>query len=69
MSVEHVDADLYKMNFRQDYQLDKALNAGIDTAEKLVDFISEEMYFGIPLDIDVHRYGCSAFATQTSDGK
>ena len=69
MSVKNVGDDLYTMNYKQNYHLDKALKSEIKNEEDLYSFISNNMFFGYQLEIDASKYGCSAFTTSTPDDK
>ncbi len=69
MSVKLVGDDLYTMRFQQDYHLDKALQAEIKSENDLLKFICDDMFFGYQIDANLEKYGCSAFITQTPDGK
>lgn len=68
-SVKHVGSDLYTMNFQQDYHLDKALSSNIKSESDLLRFICDDMFFGYQLDANLEKYACSAFVTETPDGK
>lgn len=69
MSVKNVGDDLYTMNYKQNYHLDKALKSEIKNEEDLYSFISKEIFFGYEINIDYSKYGCSAFYTSTPDDK
>ena len=68
-NVEQVGHNLYKVHYRQDYFLDKALDAGIETEEDLLSFINQEMYFGYGIDANIDKYACSGFISRTDGGK
>lgn len=68
-NVEQVGHKLYKVHYRQDYFLDKALNAEIKTEQDLLDFINKEMYFGYGIDANIDKYACSGFISKTDGGK
>ena len=67
-NVEQVGQNLYKVHYRQDYFLDKALDAGIVTEQDLLDFINREMYFGYGIDANIDKYACSGFISRTDGG-
>ena len=69
LSVRQVAEEFYTMNFRQDYHLDKALAADIRSKNDLMKFICDDMFFGYQMESGPIRYACSAFSTQTPDGK
>ena len=68
-SVKQLGEGMYTVNYRHDYQLDKALELGIDDERSLLKFICDEMYFGYQVDSNIEKYACSAFVTKTPDGK
>ena len=68
-NVEQVGHNLYKVHYRQDYYLDKALDAGIKTEQDLLNFINQEMYFGYGIDANIDKYACSGFIAKTDGGK
>ena len=69
MSVRKAGNQLYTVNFRQNYHLDKALAADIKTEDELLQFICDEFYFGYQVANNVREFACSAFLTDTPDGK
>lgn len=68
-SVKQLGEGMYTVNYRHDYQLDKALESGIEDERSLLKFICDEMYFGYQVDANLEKYACSAFVTKTPDGK
>ena len=68
-SVKQLGEGMYTVNYRHDYQLDKALELGIDDERSLLKFICDEMYFGYQVDANLEKYACSAFVTKTPDEK
>lgn len=68
-NVEQVGNNLYKVHYRQDYFLDKALDAGIETEQDLLDFINQETFFGYGIDANIDKYACSGFISKTDGGK
>ena len=68
-SVKQLGEGMYTVNYRHDYQLDKALESGIDDERSLLKFICDEMYFGYQADSNIEKYACSAFLTESPDGK
>ena len=69
MSLKYVGDDLYTMNYKQDYHLDKALKKELKTEEDLFNFICSDMLFGYKIDANISKYACSAFMTTTPDEK
>ncbi len=68
-NMEQVGHNLYKVHYRQDYDLDKALDAGIKTEQDLLNYINEEMFFGYGIDANIDKYACSGFISKTDGGK
>ena len=69
MSAKQAGEQLYTVNYRQNYHLDKAIAANIRGESDLLDFICDEFYFGYDMDSNVKEFACSAFLTETPDGK
>ena len=67
-SVKQLGEGMYTVNYRHDYQLDKALKAGITDERSLLKFISDEMFFGYEVDSNIDKYACSAFLTESPGG-
>lgn len=68
-SVKQLGEGMYTVNYRHDYQLDMALESGIDDERSLLKFICDEMNFGYQVDSNIEKYACSAFVTKTPDEK
>ncbi len=69
MSAEKIDDGIYKITYRNDYKLDKALSSNITTEQDLLDFVSNTFFLGIPLDANQDYVACSAFLTQNEEGQ
>ena len=67
-TLKEVDTDLYRIHYRQDYHLDKALSSNISTEQEFLDFISKNFFFGYPIEGNQDYIACSAFLTQNADG-
>ena len=67
-SVKQLGEGMYTVNYRHDYQLDKALESGVNDERSLLKFISDEMFFGYQIDSNIDKYACSAFLTESPDG-
>lgn len=68
-SVTEVADGLYKMDCRYDYMCDKFLNADVDTIDELIEWITNEHFFGIDMEIDTGNFGCCGFAAVNPDGQ
>lgn len=69
MSVKQVGNQLYTVDYQQNYHLNKALAANIKTEKDMFDFICNEFYFGYQVESNVSEFSCSAFLSDTPDGK
>lgn len=62
------DVDLFTMEYKGDYGLDKLLETGVSSDAELVEFVVRQVLKGIPLEFDLPDLGCSTFAAQLEDG-
>lgn len=68
-SVTEVSDGLYTMTCHYDYKCDKFLNADINTIDELMEWISKEHLFGVPIELDESNIGCAAFTAGTPNGQ
>ena len=68
-SVKKKGDNLYTMKYKKNYHLDKALKKNIKSSYELLNFISDEFFFGKEIEGNINRYACSAFSTTTPDSK
>ncbi len=68
-SVTEVSDGLYKMTCHYDYKGDEFINADIGTIEELLEWITEEHFFGLEIEFDMENFGCSAFTATTPEGQ
>jgi len=69
MSIERIgDEDLFTMEYKGDYGLDKFLETGASSDGELVQFIVRQVLHGIPLEFELPDLGCSTFAAALKDG-
>ena len=61
------DANLFTMEYKADYALDRFLKIGATDTE-LIEFIVRQVLKGIPLKFDLPNLGCSTFAAKLADG-
>ena len=66
--TDYEDYNLYSMDVKYDYDLDRVIEYGITDDQSLVDAIVEEAIPILPVQIDVPDFGCSAFSLQEADG-
>ena len=62
------DEDLFVMEYKGDYGLDKFLETGASSDGELVQFIVSHVLHGVPLKFDLPDLGCSTFAARLMDG-
>lgn len=68
-SVTKVSDGFYKITCHYDYKCDDYLNSDINNLDDMIDWISEQYFFGIPIELNKDDFGCSAFAAKNPDGK
>ena len=66
--TDYEDYNLYCMDVKYDYDLDRVIEYGITDDQSLVDAIVEEAIPMLPVHIRVPDFGCSAFTLQEADG-
>lgn len=67
--TEYADGyNLYSMDIKYNYNLDKIINSGYTDMQGMVDAILAESLPLLPVSIKVPSYGCSAYRTSTTDG-
>ena len=67
-SLKELEPGVYAMNCKEDYKLQVMLDAGISSEGELYSFISDEMFWGMPVSISGMSFGCSSFAVTAPDG-
>ncbi len=68
-TVTEISDGLYKMTCHYDYKCDKFLNADVSTIDGLIEWITDEHFFGIDVEIDTGNFGCCAFTAATPEGQ
>lgn len=68
-TITEVSDGLYKMTCRYDYKCDKFINADISTIDELIEWVTKEHFFGVPIEIDTGNFGCCAFTAATPEGQ
>lgn len=68
LGIQHIGGNLYKVDYRADYKLDKLLAKGVKDTAGLTSFLSKEIYFGYPIDLSENISGCSSFAAKSPGG-
>lgn len=67
-SLKEHEPGVYAMNCKEDYKLQSILDAGISNEGELFSAISDEMFWGMPLNVSGMSFGCSSFAVTAPDG-
>ena len=67
-SLKEHEPGVYAMNCKEDYKLQAMLDAGISSEGEMFSFISDEMFWGMPLNISGMSFGCSSFSVTAPDG-
>ena len=68
MSLREFCPGLYMARIDNDYKLDSILEYEINSEATMLNAMSQELFFGIPLSVDLEGFGCSAFSAETPDG-
>lgn len=66
--TDYEEYNLYRMEVKYEYDLDRLIEYGITDDQSLVDAIVEEALPILPVQIDIPDFGCSAFTLQEADG-
>ena len=68
-SLKKVDDNvLYTMKYDGDYGFDEFLETGASSDSELVEFVTNRLLKGIPLEFSIPDLGCSTVSAQTEDG-
>ena len=68
LSVRNPAPGIYTVHVENDYKLDKILADGTYDEGSLVKWISENLFWNIPIEVDLSAFGCSSFACVTPEG-
>ena len=60
--------NLYSMNVKYSYDVDKIINSGITDTQSFIDAVIKESLPLFPVKIDVPAFGCTAFTLTDGDG-
>jgi hypothetical protein len=58
----------FLMNYTLDYDLDGLMSRGASTDQEYVDYITDKLFKGLPIHIDIAKYACSTFSAATPEG-
>lgn len=68
-TLEKIDDNvLYSMTYDGDYGFDDFLETGASTDGELVEFVTDRLLKGLPLEFSIPDLGCSTFSAWTEDG-
>lgn len=59
---------IYYLEYTDKLKFDDMLTANITTDDELIDWISKAEFFGLPIDVDINRYGCASFSAKSPEG-
>lgn len=69
-SLKKIDDNvLYTMTYEGDYGFDEFLEKGAKSDEELVQFVTEQLLKGLPMEFSIPDLGCSSFNAQTEEGE
>lgn len=68
MSLREFCPGLYMARIDNDYKLDNMLEYEINSEATMLNAMSQELFFGVPLSVDLEGFGCSAFSAVTPEG-
>ena len=66
--TDYEEYNLYRMDVKYDYDLDRLIEYGITDNQSFVDAIVKEALPILPVHIKAPDFGCSAFTLQEADG-
>ena len=67
-SLKEHESGVYAMNCKADYKLQVILDAGISSEGELFSVITDELFWGMPVNVSGMSFGCSSFAVTAPDG-
>lgn len=67
-TVTEVFDGLYRMTCHYDYKCDEFINADIGSIDEFIEWVIDEHFFGVPVELDTGNFGCSAFTAETPEG-
>ena len=66
--TDYDDYNIYRMDVKYNYDLDKIIDHGITDTQSMIDGIVSEALPYLPISIKVPSFGCSAFSVHDNDG-
>lgn len=68
ISVKEYCPGLYMAKVDNDYKLDDMMKRQPASESEYLNALSQELFFGIPMSVDISSFGCSAYSAKTADG-
>ena len=68
LSVKDHAPGIYSVHVENDYKLEKILADGTYDENSLATWISKNLFWNIPIEVDLSAFACSSFACRTSEG-
>ncbi|MBP1585594.1 MAG: linear amide C-N hydrolase [Lachnospiraceae bacterium] len=68
LSLKEYAPDIYTIHVSNDYMLEKILEDGTYNENSLIKWVSENMFWNLPMVIDLPKFGCASFTCETPDG-
>lgn len=68
LSLKESSPGIYTMRIDSDYKLDKILTDGTYDENSLARWVSENMFWNLPINLDISEFACSSFACVDPNG-
>ena len=68
LSLKEYAPGIYTMRIDSDYKLDKILTDGTYDENSLARWVSENMFWNLPINLDISEFACSSFACVDPNG-
>ena len=68
LSVKEYAPDVYTMRVDSDYKLDKLLADGSNDENSLARWVSSNLFWNLPIDLDISEFSCCSFAFTSPSG-
>lgn len=68
LSVKEYAPDVYTIRVDSDYKLDKLLADGSNDENSLARWVSSNLFWNLPIDLDISEFSCCSFACTSPSG-
>ncbi|MBO4637011.1 MAG: linear amide C-N hydrolase [Clostridiales bacterium] len=68
MSLKEYAPGLYMARMSHDYKLDEIIGYEATSESEVLNAVSQELFFHVPLSVNLDTFGCSSFSATTPDG-